>query len=584
MISRQRFFLLGLCVSVLAGLARLHAEESNPAGAAASTAPAPSAGHALHKIVITESVDVARTFVPAPDSGFVVLSPGLASFDLAELTKRLAVGENRVIEERILAAIAQVIENFLRQSGYPNATAVVPTQNIAEGVLRVIAQLGPTAAALAEEAKSSSWKIRNINMQGAHWFSESLLRQKLRIDQGSIVKYADLDQAINWTNNSPYRRVRVKLDPVPNSGEADLTIAVQDALPLRLSASYDNAGNEILGDNRFIVSASYANLWGLDHQVSYQYITSDQPDIFQAHGFDYRVPLPWRHYIQLSAFYLHAQPDLYPGIPGLLVQDGKTYTADLRYTIPLRAGDNPIDVYAALTFKETNNNLTWDPHGVNQSFGTPVDVFQFTTGASAVRRDKRGAWGFGANLTFSPGNINSRNNKVAFWNTRLDTEPCYVYGNLSIQRLLKIKDNWDISARGMLQIADSNLLPTEQLTIGGGSSVRGYRENLFAGDQAFVANIDLLMPSRKLQVPYFSKTRGPLETRFLVFYDAASSEAKHSFPIDAPRKPLASTGVGMRMNLATNFSLSADYGWQLTKLPYAVDEHSRGHIKVTLAY
>lgn len=574
---------IALGLVLLAASALAHAAEE-PAAPVTVVESAPKKGHLLKKIVLTESVDAAKTFVPPANSGFIVLTPGLAALDGAELTKRLTSGENRIIEERLLAAISLVIESYVRPAGFPNATAVIPTQNIAEGVLRVIVQLGPTAAALAEETKKSSWKIRNINIEGSKWFSESLLREKLRIEQGGIIKYADLDQAINWTNNSPFRRVRVKLDPVPNSGEADLTIAVQDALPLRLAVTYDNAGNETLGQNRFIGSVSYANLWGSDHQVSYQYVTSDQPDIFQGHGFDYRVPLRWRHYVQLSAFYMRARPDLIPAFPGLLVQNGKTVTADLRYTVPLRTGNNPIDVYGALTFKDTNNTLTWDPQGFNEVIGSPVNVFQLTTGASAVWRDKRGAWGFGANFTFSPGGINSRNKKAAFFETRWDTEPCYTYGNFSVQRLFNIKDGWDISARGVLQLSDGNLLPSEQLTIGGGSSVRGFRENLFAGDQAFVLNVDFLTPPWRQPIPYLSKTRGPLETRFLVFYDAASSEAKHPLLSDAPRKPLASTGIGMRMSLATNLSMSADYGWQLTKLPYPVNEHARGHIKVTLAY
>ncbi len=584
MIPRNKFSSGGLFLCAVFAVCLGHAQESATATPEAATPTAEKPGHPLRRIIITDSIDVARTFIPAPDAGFVALAPELAAFDAADLTKRLASGENRIVEEKLLAAIAQVIENFLRQNGYPTATAVIPSQNIAEGILRIIVQLGPTAQTMAEQAKSASWKIRNINVQGARWFSESLLREKLRIEQGSIVKYADLDQAINWTNNNPYRRLRVKLDPVPNTGEADLTIAVQDTLPLRLALNYDNSGNEILGYNRFIASASYANLWGRDHQASYQYVTSDMPEVFQAHGFDYRVPLPWQHHLQFSTFYLRATPDLYPAIPGLFVQDGKTVTADLRYTVPLRTGTNPIDAYAALTFKDTNNTLTWDPQGTNLSSSAPVNVFQLTTGASAVRRDKRGAWGLGANFTFSPGGVNSLNEKAAFAEVRWDAEPCYVYANLSVQRLLNITEGWDISARGVLQIADGNLLPSEQLTIGGGSSVRGFRENLFAGDQAFVFNVDFLGPPLRRQIPYFSKIRGPLETRFLVFYDAASSEAKHSLLSDAPRKPLASTGVGVRMSLATNFSLSADYGWQLTKLPYTVEEHSRGHIKVTLAY
>jgi hemolysin activation/secretion protein len=327
---------------------------------------------------------------------------------------------------------------------------------------------------------------------------------------------------------------------------------------------------------------SYANLWGRDHQASYQYITSNKPHVFKAHGLDYRVPLPWRHYVQLSASYFHAQPEL---LDGLFLQDGETFTSDLRYTIPLRTGDNPIDVYTAVSFKESNNNLTWDPHFTNIALpGITTDIFQLTTGASAVRRDKYGAWGFGANLTWSPGRVNTRNSELAFQESRAGAEPRYAYASFSVQRLLNLRHGWDLSSRAVLQIADGNLLATEQLSIGGGSSVRGFRENVFAGDEGFVFTTDLLTPALKYQVPRLSQRRGPLETRFLVFYDAANSRSKQSFITDPKRKPLASAGVGVRMSLATNFSLVADYGWQLTRLPYEVAEHSRGHIRVTFAY
>jgi tetratricopeptide (TPR) repeat protein len=42
--------------------------------------------------------------------------------------------------------------------------------------------------------------------------------------------------------------------------------------------------------------------------------------------------------------------------------------------------------------------------------------------------------------------------------------------------------------------------------------------------------------------------------------------------------------IGLRLNFANNFSLTADYGWQLSELPYPVEDRSRGHIKATLAF
>src|SRR5689334_1704247 len=78
-------------------------ETSSPAAATSSVQPATSSTQRpLLKIIVTESLDAAKTFVPAADSGFVVLSPGLSNFDAAELTRRMDGGEKRVIEERLL--------------------------------------------------------------------------------------------------------------------------------------------------------------------------------------------------------------------------------------------------------------------------------------------------------------------------------------------------------------------------------------------------------------------------------------------------------------------------------------------------
>ncbi|MGH7943459.1 MAG: ShlB/FhaC/HecB family hemolysin secretion/activation protein [Opitutaceae bacterium] len=547
-----------------------HAEEN-----AARSAPPAVQSPVLRQILIADSVEAAQALNPVPGGGFVVVSPSLSFLNDAELTRRLAEGENRVIDDPLLIAIARVIEAAVRQQDFPIATAVIPVQSIAEGGLRVAVLLG---------------KFREIKVQGNRWFSDSLLLDKLRVEQGEIVRLSNLDRAVSWTNNNPFRRVRVHIDPIPNTSEANLIVGVQERIPLRLLATYDNGGNDVIGNSRYTAAVSYANLWGLDHQGSYQYITSNKPRYFQGHGLDYRVPLRWRHYLQASASYLRAQPELYDGF---FVQEGETITSDIRYSVPLRGGVNPVEAYAALSFKQSNNNLTWDPRGDRvHVLGTKTNIFQFTMGASMVRRDKRGAWAFSGNVTASPGGINSRNTDAAFDglrhggtdSARIGAKSSYVFGSFSVQRLLTLAPGWDLMSRGIAQASQANLLPSEQLTIGGASTVRGFNENIYAGDHGFVFVTDLLAPPLKKPLPYLSKRGGPLETRFLVFFDIGDTAVRHRFASDGRHSTLASTGVGMRMSLATNFSLTADYGWQLTELPYPVEEHSRGHIKVTFAY
>lgn len=555
--------------------------------AATDASAAPAANRPLRQLILGESIDALQTLNPPVESGFVVVSPALATFDITELRKRLSAGEGRPIEERLLAAITQVIEGFFKVQEYPTAAAIVPTQSISDGRVRIVINLGQRAKSVA----ATEWKIRQVKMQGARWFSESLLREKLRIEQGELVRFSDLDQAISWTNNNPFRRVRVHLEPVPNTGEADLHIAVQDALPLRLTASVDNGGNDIVGRNRYIGGLSYANLWGLDHQISYQYVTTNKPKYYQAHGIDYRVPLAWRHYLQLSGTYFRAQPEF---LDGFFLQDGETVTADLRYTVPITQGNNSSELFGALSFKQSNNNLTWDPRADNiRVFGTKTDIFQLMLGASAVRRDKRGAWAFGATLTASPGGINSRNTDEAFdagrFNPQLDSSRLgatarYAYATLSAQRHLMLGHGWDLMSRAMVQVSQANLLSSEQFTIGGSSSVRGFNENVFAGDHGFLLSNEIVAPAVKTPLPYLTKRRGPLESRFLVFLDMADTAVRRRFASDPPRAALAGAGVGLRASLATNFSLTADYGWQITRLPYQVEDRSRAHVRATFAF
>ena len=471
----------------------------------------------------------------------------------------------KAITGELLNELANAIAQYARQNDRLIVKVFPPSQDIGAGVVRLAVVVG---------------RYNELQFKGNRWFSSRLLQEKLGIKPGDEVRISTLEEAVKWANANPFRQVKVLVNDLASQpGKADLIIGVEERIPLRFTASYDDSGNEILGTRHYTGGVQFGNLWGKDHQGSYQFSTTDHQGVFQSHSFDYRVPLPWRHYLQVNGGYLKVKPVF--GAGGAFTQKGENISASLRYTAALGGSSSPIEFFAGIDFKQGNNNLAYGPRTL---FTTKTDVFQATTGISMVRRDQRGAWLFGANLNASPGNVNSRNTDTALSAARFNTNATYLIGTFSVQRLLNLDRDWSFYSRAVAQVTTGNVPGSEQLSIGGSATVRGFNERIYSGDQGFVFSNDIQAPVIRKSLPFLPKTRAPLETRFIFFYDAAQVFYKHRDLNDAAFTPLASTGVGVRLSLPVNVNVSADYGWQITHLSYAAPNHSRGHVKVVLAF
>ena len=528
---------------------------------AADEQPAnPQPSHLLRQILLADSVESAQALSYVPDGGFLVVSPSLAKIDRAELLRRLKAGENRAISEKLLAAIAQVVEIYMKSSGYAVATAVIPPQNIADGALRVAVLPG---------------KVRNIKFEGNRWFSESLLREKMRIERGGLVQISELDRSLNWTNSNQFRRIKLHVEPVADTGEADLIFAVQERFPLRLTAGYENTGNEILGLDRYSASITYGNLWGLDHQLSYQHAMSNSTTLLQVHAFDYRAPLPWRHVVSISGSYARVNPTFYSG---LFTQLGKSVNADAKYAVPLRLKNWEGEVTGSLSFKQSNNNLEF---GGAPAFGTMSDLFFASIAVAGFRQDQRGRWVVSGTLTASPGNLNSRNDEDNFNEVRIGAKPRYLYAQFWVQRITHLTPNLSSLLRFSTQFAGTNLVPSEQFSVGGANTVRGYEERILVGDGGFTATHEIQhnLPSISLG------SRLPkLESTAALFCDYGRTAVKHPLVGETKAAYLSSVGVGVRCSVGSYFSASADLARQLEEVETPGAAHSRLHVKLTLAY
>ena len=254
-------------------------------------------------------------------------------------------------------------------------------------------------------------RYSQLKIKGNRWFSDQAARvSKHGVKPGDEVLLSVLESALNWANANPFRHLDILINTVNKQpGIADLDVSVQEHIPVRVGFTYDDTGNDIIGNNHYTGSVQFGNLWGLDHQVTYQYTTTDDSRVYQAHSLDYRIPLPWHHYLVFDAAYAVVQPSFYEGT---LQRKGENEILPTRATsCPSTCGRLETRMVQRARFQadQQQPSLRRLPGPDLGQRHRPVD-------AEYQRRPVRPArgLGFALNADFSPGGLDARNTDAAF--------------------------------------------------------------------------------------------------------------------------------------------------------------------------
>ena len=469
---------------------------------------------------------------------------------------------------------------FCRAADHPVIDAFYPEQDSTEGIIQMAVLEGKVG------------KITVLN-EGERHFKDDVFTNAVRLQRGGFILESQLLDDINWLNrNSYFREVDVAFSQ-GELGEVDLQLRVKDRPPVRPYVGYENSGNEILGEHRVLAGVNLGDVLGLDHQLNYQFTTDVDIETFKAHSLSYVVPLPWRHTLTVFGSYVDIDADLTDVGFTNFVQKGQSYQASLRYSVPLpRFAKVDHEISAGFDYKKTDNNLEL---GLVTApiFDTLTEIAQFVLAYRGFRPDSFGSTAVGVQGFYSPGDLTPRNDKADFELVRGGADANYLYFRLLAERATKLPlgDGWrqkrvdELFAwhiAGTYQWADSRLLPSEQLGLGGYATVRGYDERVVNGDDGWIINNELRTPA--FRIGNLLGKAGSYDTlQFLLFSDygaARSPEADFD---------LVSVGGGVRYNVNTHFQFRFDYGWQLTdkglsSVASGKDKDSRAHLAALLSF
>jgi len=130
--------------------------------------------------------------------------------------------------------------------------------------------------------------------------------------------------------------------------------------------------------------------------------------------------------------------------------------------------------------------------------------------------------------------------------------------NLSMARIQKVYGNVNFMARGLGQISNNNLLPIEQMSIGGYGTVRGHNLALFMGDTGFSLSGEFLSAPPFIADKVIFGQRISQMVQFSLFYDYGRVYFTDHLRGESPDERLGGYGAGIRLYYKDIFTFKFD--------------------------
>lgn len=465
---------------------------------------------------------------------------------------------------RLRELVSDVVQTY-RDMGMPVVDVVIGEQDITSGTIQLLVFEGKLGTVRAEENR---------------WFTDQQITRQVRMKQNQEILAEPLIDDVGFLNRSPFRSVEVVFEPGEEEGLTDIVLKVEDRFPLEIFVGYEDTGNDLTEEERFVAGFNWGNAFWQDHTLSYFFTTSPNFYTFQSHTLSYVAPL-WRGH-QLSSFVSISEANADTGGALPVTVNGETIQAGIDYAIELPTPSRTFRhvIVPRFQFRQLENSL--DQANVNVG-GSLIEILQWSLAYNAFLQDPWGYTQFQGEYFYSPGGLTDLNSTAPFMNARSFADPNYHYIRLSMERVFNLPSDFELHYRLTGQLADSNLIASEQLILGGFNTVRGYTETEARGDEGYFFNLELRTPKFSIG-QWFGVENAADQFQFLGFWDYGVVANRTLTVGENPDVELSSMGGGVRFELDRFISVRADYGFQLLDTGFNNRFDSRFHLGVILLY
>ncbi len=393
-------------------------------------------------------------------TGSTIFSPS----DFAPITQPLE-GQDNTLEE--LRQATDAITQLYLDRGYITSRAVLVEQTIQNGVVQIQVIEG---------------SIEDIVVEGTRNVRESYVRSRVGLGAQSPLNRDDLEDSLRLLKTDPlFTNVEASLRPGTQLGKSLLVVRVTEAKNLSGVVTVDNYSPPSVGSVRLGGGLSYRNLTGFGDELGFSFFHTT---VSGADNLDlvYRVPVnPLNGTVQFR-FVPNWNRVVDPAFDELDIR-GRSQLYDFSFRQPLFR--NPRREFALSAGFSVQNGQTFLFENLPFPFGIGPDedgnsrtrVFKF--GQDYIKRDPKGAWAVRSQFNFGVDIFDATVNEAPIPDGR------FFSWLGQVQRVQRLDNNHLLILQGDLQLTPDTLLPSQQFVIGGGLSVRGFRQNARSGDNGF---------------------------------------------------------------------------------------------------
>ncbi len=454
--------------------------------------------------------------------------------ELAQVLKPYTL--RRLSFTEILTA-QQAIDRLYFDRGYITSGTFLPPQKLEDGVVVIEVVEGTVEA---------------INIEGLNRLNPGYVRSRLEIATAAPLNKDKLLNALQLLQIDPLiENLAAELTAGTRPGSSILELNLQEADPFDLTLSFDNYRTPSVGTDRRSIRLTHRNLIGLGDRFSVGYLNTDGSN--SLNDLNYSLPFnPNNGTLNFRFSYTDSQIITPPFDRFNIESENTIYEFTYRQPVLQKP---TVDLAIGLTFSRNNSATTLGGEPQQLSRGaeldgeTNVSVLRFFQEYTKRDRDRVLALlsQFSLGIDVFDATINNED--------RPDSK--FLAWRGQAQYLQVLNSDFTLLLRSDFQIANQSLLPTEQFSLGGGLSVRGYRQDALLGDNGWFNSVEIR--ATILRIP-----QGQISLQLTPFVDFG--KVWNSDDLELDTNTLVSTGIGLRLQISDYFASRLDWGIPLVDL------------------